>query len=62
MVRLGDICEIKNGYAFKKNDFTKNGCKVVKIKDIKDKKLNNLRNIDEKDLYNAIEENSPFKG
>lgn len=32
-----------------------------RVDDIKEKKLNNLRNIDEKDLYNAIEENSPFK-
>ena len=32
-----------------------------KISDIKNKKLDNLREINEKDLYNAIEENSPFK-
>lgn len=29
--------------------------------DVKNKKLDKLRNIDEKDLYDAIEENSPFK-
>ena len=32
-----------------------------RVKEIKEKKLNNLRNIDEKDLYDAIEKNSPFK-
>jgi hypothetical protein len=29
--------------------------------DVKNKKLDKLRNIDEKDLYDVIEENSPFK-
>lgn len=29
--------------------------------DVKNKKLDKLRNIDEKDLYDAIEKNSPFK-
>lgn len=33
-----------------------------RVKDIKNRKLDNLRNVDEKDLYDAIEENSPFKG
>jgi len=32
-----------------------------RISDIKNKKLDNLREINEKDLYNAIEENSPLK-
>jgi hypothetical protein len=32
-----------------------------RISDIKNKKLESLREINEKDLYNAIEENSPFK-
>jgi type I restriction enzyme S subunit len=56
MVRLGDICEIKNGYAFKKNDFTKNGCKVVKIKDIKDNNVN-IENIDSFVKFNKSYEN-----
>jgi hypothetical protein len=30
--------------------------------DVKNKKLDKLRNIDEKDLYDVIEKNSPFKG
>ena len=32
-----------------------------RVDEIKKDSLNKLRNIDEKDLYNAIEENSPFK-
>ena len=32
-----------------------------RISDIKNKKLDSLREINEKDLYNVIEENSPFK-
>ena len=32
-----------------------------RVEEIKEQKLNKLRNIDEKDLYNVIEENSPFK-
>ena len=29
---------------------------------IKSKKFNKIKEVEEKDLYNAIEENSPFKG
>jgi hypothetical protein len=32
-----------------------------RVSDIKNKKINNLKEINEKDLYNVIEENSPFK-
>jgi len=32
-----------------------------RVDEIKENNLNKLRNIDEKELYNAIEENSPFK-
>jgi len=32
-----------------------------RVSDIKNKKINNLKEISEKDLYNVIEENSPFK-
>ena len=32
-----------------------------RVNDIKDKRLDKLKEINEKDLYNAIEENSPFK-
>jgi len=33
----------------------------VRVDEIKNKKLDKLREISEKDLYNAIEQNSPFK-
>lgn len=32
-----------------------------RVDEIKENNLNKLRNINEKDLYDAIEENSPFK-
>lgn len=32
-----------------------------RVDEIKEKKLDKLRDIDEKDLYDAIEKNSPFK-
>tara|TARA_Y100001958_G_C21080694_1_gene437137 strand:+ start:621 stop:914 length:294 start_codon:yes stop_codon:yes gene_type:complete len=32
-----------------------------RVDDIKNKKLSKLRNIEEKDLYDVIEKNSPFK-
>ena len=32
-----------------------------RVDDIKNKKLDQLRNINKSELYNAIEENSPFK-
>lgn len=34
---------------------------LERVDEIKNKKLSKLRDIDEKDLYNVIEENSPFK-
>lgn len=34
-VRLGDICEIKNGFAFKSKDFIDHGVPVIKIKNVK---------------------------
>ncbi len=32
-----------------------------RVDDIKNKKLSKIRNIEEKDLYDVIEQNSPFK-
>lgn len=32
-----------------------------RVNEIKNKKLDNLREIEEKDLYDVIEQNSPFK-
>jgi type I restriction enzyme S subunit len=34
-VRIGDMCEIKNGYAFKSKDFASSGVPVIKIKNVK---------------------------
>ena len=34
-VRLGEMCEIKNGYAFKSKDFCPLGVPVIKIKNVK---------------------------
>ena len=34
-VRLGDMCELKNGYAFKSKDFCSSGVPVIKIKNVK---------------------------
>ena len=35
MVKLGGVCELKNGYAFKSKDFCSEGIPVVRISDIK---------------------------
>ena len=32
-----------------------------RVEELKNKKIDNLKEINEKDLYNAIEQNSPFK-
>lgn len=34
-IRLGEICEIRNGYAFKGKDFCNSGVPVIKIKNVK---------------------------
>ena len=41
----------------------KNMLKAIekRVDDIKNKKLSKIRNIEEKDLYDVIEQNSPFK-
>lgn len=40
-VLLEDICTIQNGYAFKSNDYCKNGCKMVRVTNINDCYLEN---------------------
>ena len=40
IVKLGDVCELKNGYAFKSKDFCSEGIPVVRISDIKDNGVN----------------------
>lgn len=38
-VHLGDICHIKNGYAFKSKDFSEKGIPVIKIKNVKPNRI-----------------------
>lgn len=33
-VKIGSICDLKNGYAFKPSDWTKNGLKIVRIQNL----------------------------
>lgn len=40
IVKLGDICKFQNGYAFKSDDFKRKGIPVVKIKDVKNDRIN----------------------
>ncbi len=35
LVRIGDISKIKNGFAFKSDDYVDNGLKVIRIKNVK---------------------------
>ena len=43
------------------NDYYLHEIVNERVEEIKNNTLNKLRNIEEKDLYNAIEENSPFR-
>ena len=57
MVRLGDICESINGYAFKTADYKKTGVPLITITHIKNEKilLNNNNYIEENDKYKKFE-------
>jgi type I restriction enzyme S subunit len=37
--RLGDYCQLRNGYAFKSEDFVEDGIPVIRISDIRDGKI-----------------------
>ena len=56
--KLGEVCELKSGYAFKGNDFTDNShTKVIKIKDLKGNgeiDLTNLSSIKEDSIRNEM--------
>ncbi|MDM1050147.1 restriction endonuclease subunit S [Sphingobacterium hotanense] len=39
-VVLGEVCDVINGFAFKSKDFVKEGIPLVKIKELKDNRLN----------------------
>ena len=53
LVKLGDICESQNGYAFKTTEYKEEGIPLVTITHIKDEKIvfNNNHYIDENDKY-----------
>ncbi len=38
-VKLGELCEIRNGYAFKSKEFCRSGVPVIKIKNVKPNKI-----------------------
>ncbi len=50
IVRLGELCELVNGYAFKSKDFVEKGFPVIKIKNVKPNRilLDNLSYVDGK--------------
>ncbi|MBZ7959291.1 restriction endonuclease subunit S [Campylobacter molothri] len=54
LVRLGDVCEISNGYPFKSNDFIENGIPIIRISDINNNEVTILKSV-------KIKENQAFK-
>lgn len=34
MARLGDLCEILNGYAFKSQNYTEGGVRIIRISNV----------------------------
>lgn len=55
IVKLGEICEILDGYAFKTEEFKENGIPLIQISNINNNKVNSLDN----DKY--IEYNDKYK-
>ena len=57
LVRLGDVCESINGFAFKTADYRKKGIPLITITHIKNEKLsfNNNNYIEENDKYKKFE-------
>jgi restriction endonuclease S subunit len=57
LVRLGDVCESINGYAFKTCDYKKTGVPLITITHIKNEKIlfNNNNYIEENDKYKKFE-------
>ncbi len=51
-VKLGDVANLQNGFAFKSIDFTQKGIKIIKIKNIASGKLN----LDELSFYSGDSE------
>jgi len=57
LVRLGDVCQSINGFAFKKGDYKKTGVPLITITHIKNEKIlfNNNNYIEENDKYKNFE-------
>jgi restriction endonuclease S subunit len=57
LVRLGDICQSINGFAFKTGDYKKTGVPLITITHIKNEKIlfNNNNYIEENDKYKKFE-------
>lgn len=55
--RLGEVCELKNGYAFKSNDFIDVGVPVIRISDIQDNLVTTSQSVKvSKDNLNSYRE------
>jgi len=57
LVKLGDLCDIDCGFAFKSTEFTDTGIPILKIKDLK----NNILNLDTIDTYTKKIINDKYK-
>jgi type I restriction enzyme S subunit len=57
LVKLGDICESQNGYAFKTSEYTDSGIPLITITHIKNEKIvfNNNHYIENNDKYEKYE-------
>lgn len=47
MVELGEVCEVKNGYAFRSEDFVENGIQLIRLGNVK----NNLFDVQNNQVY-----------
>ena len=57
LVKIGTLCDIVSGYAFKSSDFTQDGIPILKIQDLK----NDSININSIDTYTKIKINNKYK-
>lgn len=44
-VKLGDICKVRNGYAFKSEKFVETGVPIIRISDINDNYVNPIKSV-----------------
>ncbi|EJJ3309129.1 restriction endonuclease subunit S [Campylobacter coli] len=45
LVKLGEVCDLSNGYAFKSNEFVEEGIPIVRISDINNTKVTTLKSV-----------------